>query len=58
MLLSDRGLSYDEIIVIIVIIDISVIFPFSCIVTNLSRLFVFKWNSLGFNLLKAHEVLA
>ena len=58
---STGGLSYDEIIVIIVIIDIAVISPFfvySYLKTNKQTNEKGLWNSLGFNLLKAHDVLA
>ena len=58
---STGGLSYDEIIVIIVIIDIAVISPFfvySYLKTNKKTNEKGLWNSLGFNLLKAHDVLA
>ena len=55
--LCDRGLSNGEIIVIIVIIDIVVVSRFLLIAILKKREKVL-WNSLGFNLIKAHEVLA
>ena len=57
--LCNRGLSNGEIIVIIVITDIAVVSPFfvDSYFKEKRHEKVF-WNSLGFNLIKAHEVLA
>ena len=56
--MCDRGLSNGESIVIITIIDISFISPFSLIVIlkkkSKKRAL---WNSFGFNLIKGHEFL-